>query len=480
MPNVLHWLFHTLDQRRTFHLLIALNVAVAAATLWLSRGTFLSDGWSYLGLAEGLLHGEYSMWWPLGTEHPDTFRAPGYPAFLAFFIKVFGTWKSVYAVNAVLYGIALHLTLGVIARIDPRLGTRSLFLLLLLPLMNVPFYIGQLYTEIPVLAAFSLMLHLIVGRGRWSIATAVILGLTLGFVHLCKPIYLLLPLALCGCLLLKDRMRADVRGALVMLATFFLVLLPYGLWNKRNHGQFKVTPIEGGGGYMHFAYWCGKMPGYTDHFSLGNFTGDELVRFTPEDSVPAHIAAFEREWAFINAQTAPLLTAKDSIMLASRDKLPYVAEPTYNTRFAMAREQLLKERAFALMWNDPWYTLAYKTYSAVRLWVIGIQRAEFAAAPWSKKVQMIYATLSTGLIFVLGLVLIPLAYQRKAMDLGSTWPMLLLVLYTGLLHVPFTIQSRYTVSVRFAMLALLSLACTALWVRRSGVGPDQASTRERS
>ncbi|MBL7944921.1 MAG: glycosyltransferase family 39 protein [Flavobacteriales bacterium] len=465
MANALHWFFQTLDRRRTFHLLIVLNALVAVATLWLSRATFLSDGWSYLGLAEGLLHGEYSMWWPLEAEYPDTFRAPGYPAFLAFFIKIFGTWKSVYVVNAVLYAVALYLTLGVIERLDPRLGTRSLFLLLLLPLMNVPYYIGQLYTEIPVLAAFSLVLHLIVGRTRWSIGTAVVLGLTLGFVHLCKPIYLLLPLALIIAAVIKDRRNFDLRGHAVMVVTIFVILLPYGLWNERNHGQFKVTPIEGGGGYMHFAYWCGKMPGYTDHFSLGNFTGDELIRFTPEDSVPGHIAAFEREWAFINAQTHPLLTAKDSIMLNSRDKLPYVAEPTYNTRFAMTRERLLKERAFALMWNDPWYTLAYKSYSAVRLWVIGIQRADFAAASTAKKVEMLYATLSTGLLFLLGIIMIPLAYFRKVISLRNTWPLLLLVVYTGLLHVPFTIQSRYTVCVRFAMLGLLSLACAAIWQR---------------
>lgn len=466
MNAMLSRFMRLLETRRAFVLLLALNALMVGITLWLSRDAFLSDGWTYLGLAEGLLHGRYSMWWPLEAHYPDTFRAPGYPLFIAVFIKLSGSWHTVLVVQFLLYWVALFLTLKVIERYDPRRSTRSLFLLFLLPLMNVPYYIAQLYTEIPVLAALSMVLYLIARPGRWSIPTALSVGALLAFTHLCKPIYVLLPFAITGCALLLDKRSFDMRGHLIMISTFALLILPYGIWSLRNHGVFKVTPIQGSGGYMHFAYWCGKMPGYRDHISLGNFTGDELVRFTPEDSIPAHIAAFEKEWADINTQLAPLMTRKDSIMLNSRDLLPYIAEPTYNTRYSIERERLLNEHAIRRMWNDPWYTLAYKSYSAVRLWVIGIQRAEFARASMGRKIQMLYGTLSTGFIFVLAFIAMTWAYLRRVIRIRDTWPFLLLILYTGVLHVPFTIQSRYTVCVRFAMLALTALACAALFRER--------------
>ena len=82
-----------------------------------------------------------------------------------------------------------------------------------------------------------------------------------------------------------------------MLVVFGATVLPYVLWNYSNHGVFKATPLEGAGSYMHIGYWAGKTPGYTDRFYLQNFMGDELIRFTPEDSIPAHIKEYELEWA---------------------------------------------------------------------------------------------------------------------------------------------------------------------------------------
>lgn len=462
-----------LDRRSTFNLLLVLNVLMVLVTLWLTRNTTLSDSWSYLSLAEGLLHGEYSMWWPLEGYYADTFRAPGYPLFIAFFIKIFGSWQATKVAHFILYWVALHLTFRTIERFDPRRSTRSIFLLLLLPMMNIPFYITQLYTEIPVLAALALVLHLFLAPGRWSLGKAMVIGLCLGFIFLCKPIFLLFPFLLTAGTFLFDRSKMDFRGHGTMLGVFVLTLLPFGFWNLRHHGVFKVTPVEGGGGYMHFAYWCGKMPNYQDHISLGNFTGDELVRFTPEDSVPAHIAAFEQEWAGINARLEPLLTEKDSIMLASFDKMPYAVQQTYNSKYSLLREKLLVDLAIDHMVHDPWYTLAYKSYSAVRLWVIGIQRGDFKNASLGGKLQMLYATLSTGLVFLLALVVLPLAYKRGYLRMRTSWPLLAALVYTGVLHIPFTIQARYTVCVRFAMFALMAMAIAGLLggTSKSGSSP---------
>ncbi len=458
-----------LGRRDVFIGLVVANVLVTCIVLWASRGTILSDTWTYLALAEGILHGRYSMWWPMEEFYPDTFRAPGYPMFVAIVIKLLGTWKTVLAVQFVMYWAAIHFVLRTIRELDPSRAVRSLFLVLLLPMVNIPFYIGQLYTEIPVLLVMSVVGYLAVRPKPWSVGVAMLTGFLLGFAFQCKPAFLLLPplLLVVGWWCHRKEGWAWLKGYTVMVTVFGVTLLPFGLWNLRHHGVFKVTPLDGGGGYMHFSYWCGKFPGYRDTFSLGNFAGDEIIRFTPQDSIPANIERYSREWAMINARTVFLLTAKDSLMLASRGKMPYPVEPTYNSKFVLTRERLLTERGLKLMWEDPWYTLAYKSYSAVRLWVIGLQPSDFHEASFGGRVQMIHATVSTGLSFLMFLALVPLAYRRRAIDLRRTWPLLVMLFYVTLVHIPFTIQSRYTVCVRLVMLTLLTFGVMGLVGRRA-------------
>jgi len=358
--------------------------------------------------------------------------------------------------------------LELIRRIEPRLAARSLFLLLLLPLVNVPYYITQVYTEVPVLAGLGALLLLITRPGARSWRSSVLLGLLFGALFLLKPVLQLLPLAFVIGERIWLRDRVTWPRQLAMLAVCALTMVPYGLWNKRNHGVFSTTPLEGAGSYMHFGAWCGKFPGYTEHVYWHNFAGDELVRFVPDEEIPRYIAAYEAEWDSINAQLRPLLTPADSVMLASRDRAPYGVVNTYNTRYTLLREQLLLSKAIEHYRLDPWYLLKYKAYSALRLWVIGIQRDEFRQASASQKIKMLYASLSTGLVFLLFMILVPLAMGRRRVTWAEAWPMLAGMAYFGLMHLPFTIQARYTTPMRMAMLALLAIAICRLLARGTG------------
>jgi hypothetical protein len=468
MPGPKDHIYRILNDGRTTVVLIIVNLFVTCAVVWASRTTVLSDTWSYLGLAEGLLHGEFSMWWSLDTDHPDTFRTPGYPLFVAMCITLFGHWKATLVVQFLLYWLALVMTLVVIERLDPRRIARNLFLLLLVPMVNVPYYIGQLYTEIPVLAAITLTLVLITRPGARKWYDPVLLGLLFGFIYQCKPIFLLFPFGFILLSIWFDRSRPNMISNAILFVTFTATVLPYAFWNLSNHGVFKATPLEGAGSYMHIGYWGGKMPGYSDRFYLQNFMGDELVRFTPQDSIPGHIRQYEREWLAFKQELAPLMTAKDSAMLAALPLLPYPAEPTYNTSYTLARERLLFNSTMQHYLEDPLYVLTYKSYSAIRLWVIGIQRGDLQAASKAGRLQMIYATASTGLIFLLCLLVIPWAYRAGVLALSSTWPFVAYLIYFGIMHVPFTIQARYTTSVRFVLLTLLALSIgRLLW----GGGP---------
>ena len=460
-----------LAKKEVLWTLLVLNALVTLGILWASRGTILSDTWSYLGLAEGILHGQYSMWWPLGDGYPDTFRTPGYPLFVAFFLGLFGNWHSVLVAQFILYALSIYLALRTIDLSGGGRAARSVFLIILVPMVNVPFYIGQLYTEIPVMAAIGLAVYLAARDRDWTWRTAVAIGLLMGFIFQCRPAFLLFPVAYAACALVLDRPHAHVRELLLMLAVFGATLLPFGFWSLANHGVFKVTPLQGAGSYMHLGYWSGKTPGYTDHFYLGNFNGDEVMRFTPKDSVPANIRAYEEEWNWINGRINPLLTAKDTAMREAQHRLTHT-HPTYNTAYTMLREKLLMDKAVQHYLDDPWYTLAFKSYSAVRLWVIGIQVGEFRSASAAGKLQMLFATLGTGLVFLVFIIFVPLAYLRGVLSVRTTWPILLYLAYSTVIHLPFTIQSRYTVPVRLLMFILMAMAIMGLLKRPTSGSTD--------
>jgi hypothetical protein len=455
-----------LGSRSTFRMLLLLNVLVTLGMMWTTRSVMLSDAWSYIALAEGITQGSYSMWWPLGDGYPDTFRTPGFPLLIAFAMTVFGSWKAMVWVNLAFYLAALWFTLRVVERLDPRLEVRSLFLVLLLPMVNIPYYIGQVYTEIPVLAFVSASLYLLVGRTHWRWHHGLVLGLLFAGIFQMKPVFLYFPLLYVVVDRLAGRDRSRMVPHVVMLGTYVLLLLPYGFWNQRHHGVFKLTPLEGAGSYMHFANWCGKFPGYTERVYWHNFAGDELVRFVPEEEIPLHIEAYEREWEGINERIRPLLTAEDSIMLNARDQVAYGVVNTYNTRFTLERERLLVEKSIEHMLSDPWYMIRYKAYTAVRTWVIGIQVGEFRSASMAGKLKMLYATLSTGIMFLLFVVLVPLALFRKLLRAADVWPLLAYMAYFTIIYLPFTIQARYSTPVRFAMLALIALAAWKLFAGR--------------
>jgi len=452
-----------LSARTTYWALLLAHALMVMATLWATRGLVLGDAPSYIALADGILHGEYTQWWQLEEEVPDTWRTPGFPLYIAVFMWLSGGTKVLTAVQVLLYGLSIYLMLRVMDRFDRRLLVKNLFLLMLLPVVNVPYYIGQVYPEIPTLAAISAALFIITRPGAPGTVEAIALGLLHGFIFQCRPVFLLLPLVLFLVRLAADRGGFRWRGELLTLLVFGITLLPYALWNQRHHGRFKVTPLEGGGGMVHIGYWCGKMPGYQEHVYWHNFMGEEIVRFTPADSVAANIAAYEKEWVGVNAELAPFLTRTDSVMMASRRLHRWPFTYTYNTAYTLERERLLVDRTVMHVKADPGYYFAYKAWSALRLWVIGPQRDELLAASLMGKVKILSATIVTGVLFLLAVVLIPLAYRRRRLAFSRTWPLVVFMLYGWVIHIPFVIQTRYTVPIRFAMLALLALAIAQLW-----------------
>ncbi|MBD2721810.1 hypothetical protein IC234_06685 [Hymenobacter sp. BT189] len=476
-----------LSSARLFRVLAGLNLLVTLVLAVASLHAITPDDRSsYMGLAEGMLHGRYSAWYFLPDYIPDTFRNPGYPVFLLL-LKSIGLHETgIRLFQTGLYIGTIALVLRLIKHCEGANHTwlvRNLFLLLLLPNIQLAYLAAYIYPE--VLVAFMIALYGVVAI-TWapSWKRTLTLALVAGVVFQLRPVFVFVPVIQ----LLLDFWQTRRQGfswvqAAALLLVFGATMLPYGLWNLRHHGVFKTTSLEGGAGVMQIGFWALRMPGYHEGRYWGNQMGDEVVSFTDTADVKNHIAAFNREWDVIDAQTKPLLTDVDRRYAAQM--YHYIPPawpdygflfPTYSSAYTIKREQLLMKANVADILREPGYYFKTRLYTLVRLWVTGVQRPAWRAATSPvAKIKVLYPTLVSGFTFLLAVASIGwVLLSRRRMACAPTWRLsLALVVYFGLIHLPFAIQARYTVPVRPWLLLSIALAVGA-WLTRRTQGGTQA------
>jgi hypothetical protein len=444
---------------RATRALWALNGLMAVAAFLAFRTPYVGDVRSYLGLADGILHGKYSMWWWLPMDVPDTFRNPGYPLFIAALRAITKDMLLLQAAQFVLYGLSMYF----VTRTIPALGggrlALNLFLLLVLPSFSIAYYNTSVNPE--TLTMFFITAFVMVEtswQAGWK--RAVVMALLAGAAFQCRSTVMLFPFAWVLARWFFGPRPQPWRSHALFLSVYLATMVPYAMWNQRHHGMFRPTPLEGGGGVIHMGWWAGKIPGHTEHWYWGNFAIREMFDFTPPDSVAANVARYEAEWAAIDSSLKPLMNATDSTVMREAERTGQVI--THSTAYTEAREKALTKAAWHHALADPWYTLKWKAYSAVRLWVSGIDMDKLGRASMAGKLAVLYPFVSSLVIFLLALMLIPWAIVRQRPLLTRWLPLLLWLVYFGAIFIPFAIQARYTVPVRFFLLALIALATEQL------------------
>lgn len=451
------------------------NVVVTCALLWAARSVQGSDHLNYLALAEGIGHGEYSSWWWLPVDVPDTMRTPGYPLFLWALTSWTGSFWPLRLVQLLAYGAAMRLVYLSIGHMGGGRLARNLFLLVLLPSVNIAWYVPHVGTETLAVLFMSAWLYVQVAWKDQGWRKPVVHALLLAGAFQCRPVILLFPVLWSAVRLWTDRDHATWRAVVLELGVFALLLVPYGLWNRAHHGVFSVTPLESGGGVMHIGWWSGKIPGRQESRYWGNATGEEMLRFTPPEQVPANWQAFQAEWDAIDRELAPLLTSTDSLMLRAHLDHPMLFR-TYTTRYTLERERILKRTVWRHVLEEPGYTLAIKSYALARLYVTGVHMGQWRTWPLQGRLRLLYPFLLSLMIFVLAWVAVPWAMIRKGLRFLHLAPLLMPLIYFGLIHLPFTLQARYTIPVRALLLALVALALERILERRRDHG-DAARDR---
>jgi hypothetical protein len=445
--------------------LVFLNLAVTITVFFLFRAPHGGDMYTYLGLADGILHGTYSFWWWLPIEVPDTLRNPGYPLFLAIFRAFSDKVILVQLVQVVLYFLSALFVTKTIRAIGGGTLAINTFLLLLLPSINIAYYNTGIYAE--PLTMF-LICSFVLVETTWSKGwrRTLVLGLLVGAAFQCRSSLLLFPMAWILVRFFAGERASEWRTSVLFITVFVCTTIPYAYWNLRTHGMFKPTPIEGGAGVMHIGWWSGKIPGHTEHWYWGNTVNHEMFQFVEPDAIQGNIAEFEAEWATIDTDLRPLMTRSDSAMLEAQE-LGKGLFRTYGVEYTVAREKALMSATLEHIRAEPWYTIKFKAYTAVRLWVTGVSMDRFRNASTIGLVAELYPFLLSLSIFLLAVFIVPLAIHIDRQLLYRIIPLMLWLLYFGAIHIPFVIQARYTIPVRLLLLALIAI-CFESFIRRSG------------
>ena len=192
---------------------------------------------------------------------------------------------------------------------------------------------------------------------------------------------------------------------------------------------------------------------------------NEIISFTDFRDTSKNIEAFNKEWNYIDSTCAQYLTASDSIIYKNMNVYPSFFK-TYNTKYTLEREKLLRKLTIDNMKNDLFFTFKVKLFTLVRSWVTGIQKSDFENNNYFIRIRAIYFSGVSGLLFFASLILIPFAFIKRKLAWKNTSTILILLIYYGLIHLPFAIQARYTIPLRLVLLFILSQAISVIFFNK--------------
>ncbi|MEI9947113.1 MAG: hypothetical protein WDN26_23225 [Chitinophagaceae bacterium] len=446
-----------LQKRSVYYMLLGLNLAVILAVFYMSGKAEFPDEKGYINMADSFSKGTFSSWYFLPYEIPETLRTWGYPFFIFLIQSVFHSIIAVKITQLLMYAGALFLILDLMKRFNPGLVYRNVFLLIILPNFQLAYYTGQIAAE--CVNIFFLVLFAYVYFVRPDTYKKMLWLTLLAFIiYQLRPSFLLFPFFLLMYKLLFE--RKNIGQYILFSFLFSLSLLPFGFWNLKHHGVFKVTPLEGGAGAAHLGYWCFKLPdNYISNFYWGSIVVPDITKpaFYSGAEKNQWLKEYEEEWGEMNKKLKPFFSAKDSVIEQSMD-LRYGQVRLYNSGYTKLREKLLTQSLIANIKKDPWFYCKTRVYTLGRMWFTGINPDKLAAARGTiGKIQVIYPFAVSFVFIFLGLVLVCAGVCFKWIRWKKYSLLFLLILYFALAHLPFLVQGRYTVPVHIFILFLLSV-----------------------
>lgn len=444
-----------LKDKRTFYGLLFLTIGAILVLFSLNITSLVGDEYMYVFIAKALHQGKYTHWIIIDEYIPDTFRNPGY-AFFIYLIQFISEWVILIKIVQVgLLLLSIYLFLGIIDYYNKSIHLKNIFLLLLNINFVILAYPGYVFPETMMTFLITLIINIELTWKENTWKKTLLLVILYSYAFQVRPVILFIPFIRFFYLIYKNKMH-NIAHNLVFVILFIVSMLPYGYWNFKTHGVFKVTSLEGGAGVMYLGYWSPKMVDFTETNYWRNATPkDVLINFSNEKESLENRIKFNQEWDSITNVCNKYLTKKDLDHLAFMKKNDHLFV-TYNGKYTTEREKILKKVAVHHLLNDWQYTIKLKAYTFFRLWYTGLNVNDLNSNDKLNKYSSILAFLTTFSTLLLSIsYFIYCLFKRRDILITLALP-IALCLYFDVLHLPFAIQSRYTICVRMFYLFILA------------------------
>lgn len=454
--------------KKTYYSLLLVHLILGIAIFSISSKTTFNDGKAYWLMGESLLQGKFSSWYFLPNYYPETLRTPGYPFLIACCQLISKNSQFLLVIQLCIYFICVFLFLDSIKHINRDIIYRNVFLLLLLPNIQVVYYSGLISSEILATFAASLFVWLLFKEKTKGNAFG--LGLVSCLLFLTKPSFLLLPFLLFLISLVFQRKRLSLLYHFIFVITFAAGLIPFTLWNKHNHQIAKITPLEGGGGTAMLGFWQLKLPDrYRDSFYWGNTITPDYIKpnlFSKAD-LENNVLLFEKEWVGVLSRCSSYLSSRDSADIEYMKKNNPGIFILFNSRFTNEREKELWKVVVADIKKEPVFYIVSRVYHLFRFYVTGINPDQLAAATSSvKKMMVIYPFIVSFIFIFCGLICASFYLVFNPNVFPNQYTILIMAWYAGLIHIPFATQSRYTIPVHLIIIMLFAVCSVHLFLKK--------------
>jgi len=461
-----------LNNKKTFWFFLILAALSSSATFIYGHIVGFSDEGHYWSLAEGMHHGKFSAWYFLPVDTPETLRTWGYPFFL--YLCQFFTDSQLFPklVQLLIYGVSIFLILKLIKHFYKSLAYRTVFLICLVFNNHLSFYSGVLIAECLTLFFVTLFATVYILQ-KESYAKYILLALICFALYQLRPIFMLFPVFLLLYVLVLNRSR--LKYCLVLLVVFLLSLVPFALWNKANHGVYKVTPLEGGYGVaLQGGYWEYRLPiGFTAPYYWGMNIDDDLLQpsFISKEEKEAGAKIYVKDWEEMEATLHSKYATKEDFLREIYEKDPVNAYRRnfiiYGSQYTVAREEMLKKKFIGYVKENPFFYFKTRVYGFFRQWVTGINRTQLASAKNLKGyITALYPFLVTFIFILMGLLVVCTSLLRKKLSWKQFDILFLFIGYIAVIDIPFGVMSRYTVPVHLFILMLVSI----IFVNSTNIG----------
>jgi len=389
-------------------LLLAL-LATSAAVCLVLFGVYTGDSDRYLIVAANLAHGNGFSAATQPPYHPEVFRPPVYPLFLASFIRLGVGVYGIVAAQVTLYLLAIAIAMRTALVVTgSRLAAGLLGLLLAahpaLVRWTVSVTAESVCTILFCLVAWFFVRYL--QQPSW--ANTIALGASVDFLSLTRITYLVLVPVVIGLSIVGSRKRGRLRYACVLA---MIVLLPTAVWTERN---LRV------------------MPSAFNPFGVGSgmaLWGRALELEEPSQKRRTELMVQNRDYGVAHEGTDPALQAK-----ADADLF----------------------RAASIVIRRRWTEFVGITVSLIvfREWVEGYDPGLPVAVLW-------LATGASGTLLAMAYVGIALMRSRWALVL----PLAGLCFCVAAIHAPFATEARYTAPVRPVLYMFSAMAAAWMFER---------------